>query len=192
MQIMLSDRFKEAPMDSIRIAGILLMLLLTSVVPAAAQGPSLTIVSPAEGATIGGASVTVEFKVTDLKIVPSTVLVAEFGRRPETNRPDEGHLHLSLDLFPLVIWERASPYVFKDVPLGEHLLKVELANNDHSSRTPPVIKEIRFKTGVAPNVMPKTGVASHSEAVHSLLLLGLLLLAGGYLSRRLSWPNLCR
>ena len=51
--------------------------------------------------------------------------VAEMGKHPEVNRPDHGHVHLSLDAWPLVIWQRTDAYTFANVPPGEHLLKVD-------------------------------------------------------------------
>jgi hypothetical protein len=175
---------KEATMKWSRIVGILAVLLLTLVTPAAAQGPSVTLLAPADGATIEGASVIVEFKPHDITIVPSTVPVSEFGKRPDANQPDEGHLHLALDLMPLVIWDRDAPYTFVNVPPGEHLLKIELVNNDHSSRIPPVMQQVRFKTTVTPATMPVTGATTDPGIEAGLLALGFFLIVGGYLSRR--------
>jgi len=164
---------------------ILAPLIMGFAKPIGAAPPTLSVTSPAEGATIQGSDLTVVFQTSNINIVPSTVPVADMGQRPEANRPDQGHLHLSLDALPLVIWYQTDAYTFKDVPPGEHLLKVELVNNDHSSLTPPVIQQIRFRTVAdepAPTTMPNTGAAEPHLAL--LLLLALGLLAGGWVLRR--------
>ena len=120
----------------------------------AAAAPSVQVLGPADGALLVGDAVTVTFQVGDFRIAPSTVAIGEFGKRPDLNVPGEGHLHLLLDLAPLVVWDRAEPYTFADVPPGEHRLTVELANHDHSSLAPPVVREIRFRT--TPE-MPRAG-----------------------------------
>jgi hypothetical protein len=138
--------------------GIVIMaaLLFPLVLAAAsgAAGPSLTVIAPKAGEVIQSSSVTVEVTTSDFKIVPSTVPVSEAGKRPDVNRPGEGHLHFVLDLQPLVVWDQADAYTFKDLPPGQHQLMVELANNDHASLSPPVMKQIRFETVAA---LPATG-----------------------------------
>ena len=135
----------------------LLALALVLGLPAGggAAVPALTVLTPTEGAVIHGDSLTVAFQVSDFAIVPSQVPVSELGKRPDANRPGEGHVHLMLDLGPLVIWEQAAPYTFTGVPAGEHHLVVELVNNDHSSLTPAVVRQIRVEAMPAP---PRAGV----------------------------------
>ena len=135
----------------------------------AAAAPALQVLSPGDGARITGDAVTVAFQVADFRIVPTSVPVSELGKRPDANRPGEGHLHLMLDLTPLVVWERGEPYTFTGVPAGDHRLVVELVNNDHSSLTPPVLRELRFQT--APMV-PRTGAGGGPAARHVVLGLG--------------------
>jgi len=163
------------------IAAIVVALSLAGASRAA--GPSLTVVGPTDGEVIQASAVTVQFTVSDFKIVPSTVPVSEAGKQPEANRPGEGHLHFVLDLQPLVVWEHADAYTFKDLPPGQHQLMVELANNDHASLSPPVMKQIRFETTAA---LPATGTLWYFDpAIWSLaaaLGAGLLLL--GLAARR--------
>jgi hypothetical protein len=119
-----------------------------------AANPGLTVSSPAPGVVIQGDSVTVDFDVSNFRVVPSTVPLAEAGKHPEVNRPGEGHLHLVLDLTPVVVVDKDEAYTFTNVPAGEHRLMVELAENDHASLSPRVVREITFQ--VAPS-MPRTG-----------------------------------
>ena len=130
------------------------LVMLTVAATSMAAGPSLTIDGPKDGEVIQDSAVTVNFMVSDFKIVPSTVPAADAGKQPEANRPGEGHLHLVLDLQPLVVWDQTDAYTFEELPPGQHQLTVELANNDHSSLSPPVTKQIRFETTAA---LPATG-----------------------------------
>lgn len=165
---------------------VLLLLILGPVMPVGAQGPELTVLSPKDGETISGTAVTVTFQTSGITLVPSTIPVSEAGKRPEANRPGEGHVHFMLDLQPLVVWERGDPFTFENVPPGEHQLTVELANNDHSPLSPPVVQVVQFRTGGAPQVMPTTGgTAAPAGLVLALLaLVGLLLMASGRAVRR--------
>ena len=134
-------------------------LMLCAFTPASAA-PTLQVLAPAEGAVLDTSNVTVEFTTSELAIVKSSVPLADYGKRPDANTPSEGHLHLTLDLWPLVVWESANPYTFMNVPPGEHQLKVELVNNDHSARQAGVSQVIRFRTTAAaavPARMPATG-----------------------------------
>lgn len=168
----------------------LLVFALGALPAQAASRPTLTLTSPTSGVAIGGSTVTVEFATTDWKIVPSQVDLAHYGMMPELNRSNEGHVHLSLDLWPLVVWQEAGAYTFTNVPPGEHQLKVELANNDHSSLNPPVVQVVRFRTtaaagAAAPTTMPRTAAGDVGAVWNpALLLVALLLAAAGLFVRR--------
>lgn len=154
---------------------IAIALGLALAAPAAAAGPGLTVLAPTPGAQIQGATVTVTFRVSDFQIVPTTVPLSEAGKHPEANRPGQGHVHFMLDLSPLVVWTQAAPYTFTNVPAGDHVLMVELVNNDHSSLSPRVMQMIHFSTAPA---MPGTGAGGGGTAVPPWLLLFALLSLG--------------
>src|SRR5690349_22197553 len=115
-------------MRRLRILSVLFVLALSSPSPAVAAGPELTVQSPVDGAVVEGDTVKVAFTASGLTIVPSSVPVSEAGKHPEANKPGEGHVHLVLDLQPLVIWEKTEPYSFSNVAPGQHQLMVELVN----------------------------------------------------------------
>jgi hypothetical protein len=155
---------------------------------AAAEGPQLTVTSPTSGAMLMGDTVTVSFRETGLKIVPTTVPISEMGKHPEVNKPGEGHVHFTLDLLPVVVWTTADPYTFTDVPPGEHLLTVELAENDHSSLSPPVVQQVRFS--ISPGGLPKAGQAQSpapADGERPWLMLGAMVLLAGGLRLRRGW-----
>ncbi len=109
--------------------------------PAGAAGagaPSLTIVSPAEGAGLSESDVAVSVKVSSFTIKGAA----------GANQPNEGHLHMTLDGGALTMVYGGS-HTISGVPEGKHILAVELVNNDHSSLSPPVKKEVSFTTRAA-------------------------------------------
>jgi hypothetical protein len=170
-------------MRSLFLLTVWLCLVLATLSSAGAQGPSITVTSPTAGEVLQGNEVAVSFTISGFNVIPSTVPLAEAGKRPEANQPGEGHIHLMLDLQPVVVWERDEPYTFTDVPPGEHQLMVELVNNDHSSLNPPVIQQIRFRTAV---MLPETGTPAGSFAQHMLLILAIVTLvaAGSVVLRK--------
>jgi hypothetical protein len=175
-------------MRKVRFIAVLLLLIVAAT-PAFAAGPSLSVAAPEDGAVIEGSTVKVTFTTAEIKLVPTTVPISEAGKRPDANKPGEGHLHFVLDLQPLVVWEKAEPYTFTDVPAGEHQLMAELVQNDHSSLSPRVMQMIHFRTiavGQMPATMPVTGEGA-GDGVLSLLLLALVAVAAGARMRRMAW-----
>lgn len=152
-----------------------LLLLLSPYASAAQSSPELVVSAPADGATITGTDVAVSFQVSGINLVPSGVPLAEAGKRPEANRPGEGHLHFMLDLLPIVVWEHPEPYTFNNITPGEHQLMVELVNNDHSPLSPPVVKQIRFRTAV---MMPATSAQSARSTEFWVVLIAMMLGSG--------------
>ncbi|MBC8076397.1 MAG: hypothetical protein H7Y32_10015 [Chloroflexales bacterium] len=183
-------------MRRLMVLAALLVFALGALPAQAATGPTLKLTSPTSEVAIVGSTVTVEFATSDWKIVSSQVDLSDYGMMPELNRPNEGHVHLSLDLWPLVVWQEAGAYTFTNVPPGEHQLKVELANNDHSSLNPPVVQVVRFRTTAAagtaaPTTMPRTAAGDVGAVWNPALLLVALLLAaaGFFVRRRAAWRS---
>jgi len=171
-----------------RPGGILIVigLLIGSVGVSSAQSPTLEVPAPTEGSTVEGTDVTVAFQVSGLSIVESTVALEQAGLQPEANRPGEGHIHLMLDLWPIVVWSTTEPYTFTNVPPGEHQLTVELVNNDHSSLDAAVVRQVRFRTSSS-QVMPNTGASDDDRSgsvVGLLAVCGLTILGAGLFLRR--------
>jgi hypothetical protein len=159
--------------------GVLLLLVLGMLSPVVAAEPDLSVQSPAQGAVVEGADIKVMFTASSVSIVPSSVPVAEAGKHPEANKPHEGHIHMVLDLQPLVIWEKTEPYTFRNVPPGEHQLMVELVNNDHSSLTPPVVRQISFRSTLTVTQLPNTGDGLQHLIYPTLFVVAILLIVVG-------------
>jgi hypothetical protein len=165
------------------VAGVLAVATVGFASAAAGQGaqPGLTVAAPSDGGVIAGMSVTVRFTVSGIRLVPSTVPLAEAGRRPDANRPDEGHVHFMLDAQPLVVWERADPYTFTNVPPGDHVMMIELVQNDHGGLTPPVVRQIRFRT--TPLLGPSGAASAGAAGVPGALVLALVMTLAGLVWR---------
>jgi hypothetical protein len=162
-------------------------LIATAVTTSGVAAQELVVMAPASGDAVDGSEVVVRFEANEFSIVPSTIPLEEAGQHPEVNRPEEGHVHLMLDLGPVVVWNVADPYTFSDVPPGEHQLVVELVNNDHSSLSPAVLQEIRFRS-TASQLLPRTGEARSEGSWTRLALIALggagAVLAGVVIRRR--------
>ena len=159
---------------------LVFMFWLTSV---AAAEPQLNVVSPSEGETILGTTVKVVIKTSDFELVPVAVPVTEAGKRPDANQPGEGMVHLKLDLLPLAILDQGDTYTFTNIPPGEHQLEVELATNDHSTLSPPVVQVVRFRSTTT-SALPATGATASAGADLALLIIAALaLVIGAYILR---------
>ena len=118
--------------------------------------PGVTIISPAEGATLEAGSVQVSIEITNFSLVAA-------GR---PNAPDEGHICYYLDVdIPTVPGEPAvsaegtykvtaeTSVTWDDVGSGTHTFGVQLVNNDHTPLDPPVTAELTA-TVLAPAPAP--------------------------------------
>jgi hypothetical protein len=99
----------------------------------------LSITSPRDGATIHGSTVDLVVALTGAKLVTATTTDL---------KPDEGHLHVSLDDQLLTMTSGTSQQI-PDVPPGQHLLKVEFVANDHAPFDPRVIAAVSFTVKAA-------------------------------------------
>jgi hypothetical protein len=114
---------------------------------APASTRSVTIASPADGATVAGPSVNVVLEISGMNIVPAA-----------DTTPGTGHHHLFLDddvspmdqPIPAVpgrivhLGTGATNYTFENVPAGSHRLIAVVADARHIPLNPPVVDTIRF------------------------------------------------
>ncbi len=109
--------------------------------------PSVTIVEPADGATVPAGDVTVTVEVSGFEVVDKL-------NAPAT--PGEGHVHFYMDVAQLPTTpgqpavsaqgtyhaSATTSHTWTDVPSGEHTFAVQLVNNDHTPLEPPVVAEV--------------------------------------------------
>ena len=105
--------------------------------------PTVTLISPANGATVTGGTIPVSIGTSNFNIV---------DKQGQPNVPGEGHVHYYLDVSPIpsdptkpaipadanAIWAHvaATSYTFTNVSSGTHTVSVQLVNNDHTPVTP--------------------------------------------------------
>lgn len=147
--------------------------------PAAAAAPSgtpkITVQSPAAGATVAGDTVT-------LKLVADSFRITDQGSDPKAK--NEGHFHITLDSRPFVAWT-TDTLVFKNVPPGQHNLRVEPVTNGHDPILELPAMNVRFSTaGAAAAALPRTGAPG--VPLDALAAAGVFVLGAGLLVRRRS------
>lgn len=105
--------------------------------------PSITIVSPSAGSEAGQFEMRVNVFNFDLKPVPTSPGVVA----------GQGHVHYLVDGKPAEgeYATAAKNFTFKGLAAGDHTLRAELVNNDHTALSPPVFAEVTVKaTGASP------------------------------------------
>ena len=119
-----------------------------------AADPSISIVEPTAGATVG----TVVF--LQVQIAGFTIDAESVG---QVNVPGRGHYHVTIDATTIDFMVTGLIYAVKDLTDGQHTIRVSLHNNDHSVLTPEVSDEVTV-TVAAPTSPP--------EGIDSTLFLG--------------------
>ncbi|MDD4567465.1 amicyanin [Methanoculleus chikugoensis] len=112
---------------------------------------NVTIMSPAEGASVAAGNVTVSVNVTNFTLVEPT---------GQVNAPGEGHLHYYLDApVPMNASEPAIPptggyvistnltHTWENVTPGAHNFSVQVVNNDHTPIIPLVFDTVNVTVG---------------------------------------------
>src|SRR3990170_510860 len=136
------------------ILGTFLLLALTFIPSLSAQAkgiPTLDVLTPSEGQTIYGDKVPVLLDAQNFEIV-------DFANNTKAVA-GQGHVHLWLDDEQMTAQSAAKAiedtFTFSDAPAGDHKLRVELVNNDHTSLKPPVVVEVTsFKTAPVASAVP--------------------------------------
>ena len=136
----------------------ILSLVSTSYVSAQTNA-EIKITSPKEGETIKSSDLTTEFSVSNFEIIsPKADLKNETGK---------GHVHGFLDNDDNYVAITEKSYKFERLTNGEHKLKLELHNHDHSIYSPKVSKEVKFKVKVGVEKSKDTDVTESNKSVDS-------------------------
>jgi hypothetical protein len=172
-----------------------------------AQGAEIRVLSPMPGEKVIGDTIAIYVETPGLTMTPSTINADEVGQHPEVNRQGQGHLRFILEsqlsgfedttdsqgsvTVEEVIWDKMEPYVFTNVPPGNHILTIQILQNDHGSLDPPLVERIQFTSVAAPassprspSTLPDTGVPSPLSVAFILVASGLLLMIGVRMRRR--------
>ncbi len=118
------------------------VLAQTNTVAPAMDTPTVKVVTPQEGQTVYGDRIPILFATENFQVVDYT--------QYKTNQKGQGHIHVWLDdqnpTMESAKKVTSDNTLYTDVPYGNHTLKVELVNNNHTSLTPPVVVTVNFKT----------------------------------------------
>ena len=141
--------------------------------PAAAQAPSITVVSP-KVTTVS----TLGFR-TEVAVANFNLSQENYGGLPV---PGQGHIHYTVDstLGAGATW--LTVFYFGSLTAGTHTVRAELRNNDHSALSPAVFQEITV-TATAPSiaiVSPKVTTVSTLGFRMEVAVAGFLLDAANY------------
>lgn len=118
------------------IVAIILLLAGIPAIAAMMKPPSISIVSPAPGATVRGAAIPLSVAISNFRL--------ECANVGKTNAPmGEGHIHVMVDGLDMA--HLISPYCTKNISFsgqglsaGKHMLTVALANDAHVISSLPV------------------------------------------------------
>jgi hypothetical protein len=105
------------------LAPLLVLVALAALAIAAVAAPTVAITSPTPGATIDSGTVPMTLDIQNFTMNGSAVGMAAVA--------GEGHFHLFID-GAYIKYDFVPSTFLADVPAGTHILKVELANNDHT------------------------------------------------------------
>lgn len=143
--------------------------------------PTLNIITPSDGQTIYGNKIPILFAVEDFELV-------DYNTNP-TPVAGRGHVHLWLDdqnptresatKVPL------DSFTFSDVDFGEHNLRAELVNNNHTSLTPPIVVTAKFKNAPVSSPSPPVATSGFDKntALVILVVVALVIIAAWWYTK---------
>jgi len=121
----------------------ILLVVSISSSPAAAVAPSLTIVSPTEGAVIAnGTPVLVQFQVSNFAFVQP-------GRVGQIGSPNEGHANVFLDAQLVRLLTDVEPFSLSLIS-GPHTIQIQLVADNGTTLNPDVSASVRVVTTLGP------------------------------------------
>jgi hypothetical protein len=165
-------------------------LSILSVTPAFAQAaaspntatgtPKIMVITPQSGQTIYGDKVPILFSVNGLQLT-------DYNSNPYI-APGQGHVHVWLDdqnptndTAKMVVTDNT---IYSDVPAGNHTLKAELVNNDHTSFNPPELVTVSFKTAPVGSPAPAPSPTfDRNTALIILVIVALVILAAWWYTK---------
>lgn len=136
---------------------VAVLVLLASFAGCTSPAPTLSILSPQDGATVPAGDITVTIKPGNFHIVE---------KQGRANVAGEGHVHFYMDAgtvpstpgapaIPAAADTRWAPvagtaYTFTDVPSGTHTFTVQLVNNDQTPVIPLTYRSVTVTVPVPP------------------------------------------
>lgn len=108
--------------------------------------PTFSVTAPINGEVVYASDTTADVNImlstSDLTVKPSGT----------TATPGEGHFRLSVDNGAYVSFFSKS-YILQGVSIGQHILTIELVNNDNTPYSPAITKSVSFEVAKAAPVV---------------------------------------
>ncbi|MCR4324082.1 MAG: hypothetical protein NUV69_00135 [Candidatus Curtissbacteria bacterium] len=155
-------------------------LLTTSTVIAQTNAPVLKVVTPADSQTIYGNRIPVLISTENFEIVDY--------QQNATVKRGQGHIHLWLDdqnpTKESAVKLTSDSFTYSDVPYGDHTLRAELVNNNHTSLNPPEVVTIKFKSAQVASPLPAQATSfDKNTALIILVVVALVILAAWWYTK---------
>ena len=157
-----------------------LSFLLATSVFAQNPAPMLEVVTPSEGQTIYGNKVPILFSVENFQLVDyQTNKLSQAG---------QGHIHLWLDdsspTPESAVKLTSDEFTFSDVAYGNHTLRAELVNNNHTPLNPPVAVTVSFTNEAVGSPSPvATSGFDKNTALVILVVVALVIIAAWWYTK---------
>jgi len=157
-----------------------LSFLLATSVFAQNPAPMLEVVTPSEGQTIYGNKVPILFSVENFQLVDyQTNKLLQAG---------QGHIHLWLDdsnpTPESAVKLTSDEFTFSDVAYGNHTLRTELVNNNHTSLNPPFVTTVSFTNEAVGSPSPvATSGFDKNTALVILVVVALVIIAAWWYTK---------
>lgn len=162
-----------------------LTLILASNTIAQTNVPTLKAVTPSEAQTVYSQRIPVLLATENFQLLDY--------QQYKTNTRGQGHIHLWLDESnPTADSAKqifTESFTYSDVPFGEHTLRAELVNNNHTSLNPPVVTTVKFKSApiTSPSPAPVSGFDKNTALV-ILVVVALVIVAAWWYTKEEEEP----
>ena len=148
-------------------------------------GSTLKIVTPSEGQTIYGNRVPILFLIENFQLTDY-----QTNKKPVVG---QSHIHLWLDeqnpTPESAVKLIKDEFTYNDVPYGEHTLRAELVNNDHTSLKPPAVVVSKFKNAAVSSPTPVvTSGFDKNTALVILVVVALVIVAAWWYTKEEEEP----
>lgn len=141
----------------------ILAISFTTNVYASDPAPGLVILAPGgilNTSTVVGTSFVLAFAVSNFQLVQP-------GLPGQTNQPNQGHIHVFLDGVYYNVWAIPEGIPFNNLQPGQHTIKLELVNNDHTPLNPDVSASTTLQVTSAPRGSASLTILSPAGALNA-------------------------
>ncbi|OGD92341.1 hypothetical protein A3H87_01880 [Candidatus Curtissbacteria bacterium RIFCSPLOWO2_02_FULL_42_37] len=171
--------------STLLVSSVFGLIFATSALAQTTASPTLKVVTPSEGQTIYGNRIPILFSIENFQL-------ADFQTNPNIVG-GQGHIHLWLDdtnpTRESAKMLTSDNFAYSDVAHGNHSLRAELVNNNHSSLVPPITTTVNFKNSpiTTPSPVATSGFDKNTALV-ILIVVALVILAAWWYTKEEEEP----